>query len=121
MTETPLPNEQTNRTMAYVSLGSAAAGWLLGGVSACAGFLFPPGFICGGIVYLLGNIAAAVTGNLGRKQAGESGDEQAGKIATAGLALGAAGTAIALLLACALGALVIAGPAIGNVYSNIVP
>ena len=121
MIETPPPNEQANRTMAYASLGSAAVGWLLGGPAACAGFFFTPALICGGIVFLLGSIAAIVTGNLGRKQASESGDEQAGKMATAGLALGAAGTAIGLLLACALGALVIAGPTIGNIYSSVVP
>ncbi len=65
MTEMEL--EPTRNTMALVSVISAAVAWALGGLVSCAGALIPFIGICGGIVFLIGNVVGVVTGFLGRK------------------------------------------------------
>jgi len=107
VTETRSSGEQQGRTLAYVSLGSAIIGWL----GACAWFVSQ----YGGIVLLLGNIIAVVTGYLARNQARRGGSERVEKIARLGLILGAAGMLLGVLLICAL---LVLGPTLVKVTGS---
>ena len=119
---TAVPNNQ----MAVISIVSAATAWILGGLGSCAlTFMFPPAALCTGGIFLIGSIAAVVTGHMGRKQIKESDGMQGGdSLAMFGLILGWVGIAINLLVLClaimAVFGLTLMGPEIGNVFSDIV-
>jgi len=118
---TEMEQGPTRNKMALVSVISAAVGWVLGGLSSCAGIILPPIGICGGIVFLIGNVVGVVTGYLGRKQIRESMGEQTGEgMGLTGLILGGLGTVLAICALVIVLILVVSGPAIGTVFSNII-
>ena len=118
---TAVPNNQ----MAVISIVSAAVAWILGGLGSCAAIFLGPAALCTGAIFLIGSIAAVVTGHMGRKQIKESDGMQGGdSLAMFGLILGWVGIAINLLVLClaimAVFGLTLMGPEIGNVFSDIV-
>jgi len=72
----------------------------------------------GGIPF---GIAAFITGLIGRRQIKESGGEQGGGgMALTGIILGAVGIALFVLSIIVIVALLLMGPIVGNIFSNIV-
>jgi hypothetical protein len=109
--------------MALISIISAGIGWIVGGLGTCAfTFFFPPVSLCTGIVFFVGSIVSVVTGHLGRRQIKASGGLEGGDgMALTGLILGWIGVAITLLLFCLIViGIVLLGPEIGNIYSDII-
>jgi len=115
-----------NNQMALASIISAAIAWVVGALGTCALlFVFPFVLPCTGLVFFIGSLVAVITGHAGRRQIRQSGSLQGGdSLALTGLVLGWIGLAMNLLLVCflVLGVLglVAYGPAIGNVFSDIV-
>jgi hypothetical protein len=115
-----------NNQMAVVSVIAAGISWVIGGLGSCAlFFLVPPASLCTGIVFLIGSIAAVVTGHIGRSQIKQGGNLEGGEgMALTGLILGWVGVAINLILLClfilGIFGLVLMGPEIGNVFSDII-
>jgi hypothetical protein len=116
---------QTN-PLSIASLVSGLVAWVIGGLGSCAFLLlFPPLAICTWIVFLVGSIAATVTGHMGRNQIRQSGGMQTGAgMATTGLVLGWVGIVLNVLPVCLapviIGLLALMGPAIGEVFSEII-
>jgi hypothetical protein len=73
------------------------------------------------VIPILGAIAAVITGHLARKEIRASlGRITGGGLATAGLVLGYAQLVLVVVPLCAIVVLALLGPAIGDVFSNIV-
>jgi hypothetical protein len=116
----------SNNTMAMMSIGSAAAAWIVGGLGSCllVLFFFPLSF-CTGAIFLGGNVIAVITGFMARNEIRDSGGTEKGaELATVGLIAGVLGALISLLLFCLgilsfLGLLAVA-PEIGDIFSDIV-
>jgi hypothetical protein len=88
-------------TLAVISLVSGIVSWLL--------------------IPIIGAIVAVITGHKAMEEIRESGGRLGGgTMATIGLVLGYANFILICLPACVIFALVILGPSIGNVFSNIV-
>ena len=119
---------ETNK-MALTSASSAGVAWVIGGLGTCGSFFLPPPFslfsICAGIVFVIGNLAAAITGYLGRNQIRDSGGAQTGAgLAMTGLVLGGIGTVLTICIICIVPVLIFGGaalfgPAIDNIFSNV--
>ena len=114
-----------NNSMAVTSLVSAVIAWVIGVLGGCVLFVvFSPLTLCTGIVFLGGNLAAAVTGYMARDQIRQSqGTEGGNGMAQAGLILGFAGLGISIIFVClavlTIPGLALMGPQIGNVFSRI--
>ncbi|MFZ0544263.1 MAG: hypothetical protein WAM60_02410 [Candidatus Promineifilaceae bacterium] len=115
----------SRNSMAMTSIGSAAVGWLLGGLgSCCLFFVLPFGAACTGGIFLIANIVAAVTGFMARRQIQESGgSKQDEQWAMIGMILGIIGTILGIGFVClivsSIFGLSLLGPDIGNVFSQI--
>jgi hypothetical protein len=118
----PSASAQTN-PLSIASLVAGVATWVVGGLGSCLmSFLFLPLALCTAILFLVGNLAAAIMGHLARNQIRQSAGAQTGNgMALAGIVLGWGGVGISVLAVCGLiVAAVLLGPAIGNVYSEII-
>lgn len=94
----PVPKTST---LAIVSLVSGIASWLL--------------------VPILGSIIAVITGHMARKEIRQNAGQLTGDgLAVAGLVLGYLQLVFVLVPVCLIVILALLGPAIGNVFSNIV-
>jgi hypothetical protein len=105
MSEYPSQTQRTSpsstSTLAVISLIAGIASWL-----------FLP---------FVGAIAAIITGNMAKKEIRNSGGAVGGEgLAKAGVILGYANLALALLGMCIVAILLLLGPAIGGVFSEIV-
>ncbi len=123
----PSPSSSSqNNPLSIASLVSGLVAWVIGGLGSCAFLLlFPPLAVCTWVVFLVGSIVAAVTGHMGRSQIRQSGGAQTGEgMAMAGLVLGWAGVALNVLPICLapvfIAILALMGPAIGNVFSDVI-
>jgi uncharacterized protein DUF4190 len=117
------PTSAPNNPLSIASLVSGVAAWVIGGLGSCLlSFLFLPLAFCTGILFLGGNLAAAIMGHLARNQIRQSAGAQTGDgMALAGIVLGWGGVAISVLAGCGLIlAAVLLGPAIGNVFSEVI-
>lgn len=105
---------------------SSLVGWVLGGLGSCGAVLFLVPFLapCTGFIFAAGCVAGVITGHIARSQIRAGGGAQTGQgMALAGLVLGWIGVGLLIVAVC-LGLMVIVvlallGPAIGNVFSNI--
>jgi len=112
---------QTN-PLSIASLVSGVAAWVIGGLGSCLmSVVFVPLAFCTAILFLGGNIAAAIMGHMARNQIRRSAGAQAGGgMALTGIVLGWGGVGISVLAVCGLILVaVLLGPAIGSVYSEI--
>ena len=108
--------------LSIASLVSGVAAWVIGGLGSCLmTFVFFPLAFCTAILFLGGNIAAAIMGHMARNQIRQSAGAQAGGgMALTGIVLGWGGVGISVLAVCGLILVaVLLGPAIGSVYSEI--
>jgi predicted anti-sigma-YlaC factor YlaD len=118
------PGGVKNNTMAVTSVVSAIIAWAVGVLVGCLlFFVFTPLTLCTGLVFLLGNLVAVITGYMARDQIRKSQEGGAG-MAQTGLILGMSGLGLSLLLVCfffiaGAGGLALMGPQIGNVFSQI--
>ncbi|HSR48699.1 MAG TPA: DUF4190 domain-containing protein [Anaerolineales bacterium] len=97
----PIPTGPQTSTLAIVSLVAGILTWL--------------------IVPVLGAIAAIVTGHMARNEIRKSPERLTGNgLATAGLVLGYGQIIFLVVPVCLIVVLALMGPAIGNVFSNIV-
>jgi len=126
MTDYPSPSPaspaQTN-TLSIASLVSGLAARVIGGLGSCLlSVVFFPFALCTGLLFVGGNLAAAVMGHMARNQIQRSGGAQTGGgMALTGVILGWSGVGITVLAFCGLIlAMVLLGPAIGDVYSEII-
>ena len=111
-----------NNPLSIASLVSGVAAWIIGGLGSCLmTFVFFPLAFCTAILFLGGNIAAAIMGHMARNQIRRSAGAQAGGgMALTGIVLGWSGVGISVLAVCGLILVaVLLGPAIGSVYSEI--
>lgn len=115
----------TRNQNARISVGSAAVAWIVGGIgSCCLTFVFPVATYCTGPIFLIGSLAAAVTGYMGRKQIQqEGGSKEDEQWATIGMILGIIGSVLAIGFLCfvvfGIASLALLGPDIGGVFSEI--
>ncbi|OGO45816.1 MAG: hypothetical protein A2W37_11680 [Chloroflexi bacterium RBG_16_63_12] len=112
---------QTN-PLSIASLVSGVAAWVIGGLGSCLmTFVFFPLAFCTAILFLGGNIAAAIMGHMARNQIRQNAGAQTGDgMALTGIVLGWGGVGISVLAVCGLILVaVLLGPAIGSVYSEI--
>jgi hypothetical protein len=122
--QSALPAQNPTNPLAITSLIASVVGWVLGGLGSCGFFfLFAPMSLCTGLVFVIGCLVGVVTGHMATGQIQASG--QAGKgLAMTGLVLGWIGVGMVILSVClgllAIVALALMGPAIGNVFSNII-
>jgi len=113
---------QTN-PLSIASLVSGVAAWVIGGLGSCLmTFVFFPLAFCTAILFLGGNIAAAIMGHMARNQIRQNAGAQTGDgMALTGIVLGWGGVGISVLAVCGLILVaVLLGPAIGSVYSEII-
>lgn len=97
----PIPTGPQTSTLAIVSLVAGILTWL--------------------IVPVLGAIAAIVTGHMARNEIRKSPELLTGNgLATAGLVLGYGQIILLVIPICLIFVLALMGPAIGNIFSNIV-
>jgi hypothetical protein len=97
----PIRTGPQTSTLAIVSLVAGILTWL--------------------IVPVLGALAAIVTGHMARNEIRKSPEHLTGNgLATAGLVLGYAQIVFIVVPVCLIFVLALMGPAIGNVFSNIV-
>lgn len=97
----PIPTGPQTSTLAIVSLVAGILTWL--------------------IVPVLGAIAAIVTGHMARNEIRKSPEPLTGNgLATAGLVLGYGQIILLVIPICLIFVLALMGPAIGNIFSNIV-
>ena len=111
-----------NNPLSIASLVSGVAAWVIGGLGSCLmSVVFVPLAFCTAILFLGGNIAAAIMGHMARNQIRRSAGAQAGGgMALTGIVLGWSGVGISVLAVCGLILVaVLLGPAIGSVYSEI--
>ena len=120
-------NQPETNKMAITSAISAGVAWVIGGLGTCAmTFVFAPLAICTGIVFVIGDLAAMITGYLGRNQIRDSGGAQTGEgLAMTGLVLGGIGTVLTICIICMVPVLIfggtaLLGPVIDNIFSNII-
>ena len=112
---------QTN-PLSIASLVSGVAAWVIGGLGSCLmTFVFFPLAFCTAILFLGGNIAAAIMGHMARNQIRQNAGAQTGDgMALTGIVLGWGGVGISVLAVCGLILVaVLLGPAMGSVYSEI--
>ncbi len=117
------PASTQNNPLSIASLASSVAAWVIGGLGSCLmTFVFFPLAFCTALLFLGGNIAGAIMGHMARNQIRQSAGAQTGDgMALAGIVLGWGGVGISVLAICVLGlGLVLLGPAIGSVYSEII-
>ena len=99
--EAPLPPVTKTSTLATVSLIAGILTWV--------------------IIPILGMAVAIITGHLAKKEIRENlGSVTGGGLATAGLVLGYIQLFVLVVPICLITLLALMGPAIGNVFSNIV-
>ena len=111
-----------NNPLSIASLVSGVAAWVIGGLGSCLmSVVFVPLAFCTAILFLGGNIAAAIMGHMARNQIRRSAGAQAGGgMALTGIVLGWSGVGITVLAGCGLILVaVLLGPAMGSVYSEI--
>jgi len=111
-----------NNPLSIASLVSGVAAWVIGGLGSCLmSVVFVPLAFCTAILFLGGNIAAAIMGHMARNQIRRSAGAQAGGgMALTGIVLGWSGVGISVLAVCGLILVaVLLGPAMGSVYSEI--
>ena len=111
-----------NNPLSIASLVSGVAAWIIGGLGSCLmSVIFVPLAFCTAILFLGGNIAAAIMGHMARNQIRRSAGAQAGGgMALTGIVLGWSGVGISVLAVCGLILVaVLLGPAMGSVYSEI--
>ena len=111
-----------NNPLSIASLVSGVAAWVIGGLGSCLmSVVFVPLAFCTAILFLGGNIAAAIMGHMARNQIRRSAGAQAGGgMALTGIVLGWSGVGISVLTVCGLILVaVLLGPAMGSVYSEI--
>jgi hypothetical protein len=90
-----------NNQLALTSIISAGAAWGIAIVSACISFFVPFAILCGGPLFLIGNLTAIITGHLGLNQIQNSNGTEGGEnLAKAGLGLGYAGAILSFCLVC---------------------
>ena len=95
----PSPSETS--TLAVVSLVAGILSWIL--------------------IPIIGAIIAVVTGHKAKNEIRASGGQLGGNgMATIGLVLGYANFVLICIPACVIGILVLLGPSVGNVFSNII-
>jgi hypothetical protein len=108
--------------LAIASLITGIAAWVIGGLGSCvAVLLFAPFTICTWIIYFGGSIGAAVAGHMARSQIRQSsGAQTGGGLALTGIVLGWTGLALSCLgPVFIIGLLALLGPAVGDVFSDI--
>jgi len=118
----PSPTSTQSNRLSIASLVSGVAAWVIGGLGSCLmTFVFFPLAFCTAILFLGGNIAAAIMGHMARNQIRQNAGAQTGDgMALTGIVLGWGGVGISVLAVCGLIlAAVLLGPAIGSVYSEI--
>ena len=116
------PTSTQNNPLSIASLVSGVAAWVIGGLGSCLmSVVFVPLAFCTAILFLGGNIAAAIMGHMARNQIRRSAGAQAGGgMALTGIVLGWSGVGISVLTVCGLILVaVLLGPAMGSVYSEI--
>ena len=116
------PTSTQSNPLSIASLVSGVAAWVIGGLGSCLmTFVFFPLAFCTAILFLGGNIAAAIMGHIARNQIRRNAGAQTGDgMALAGIVLGWGGVGISVLAICVVGlGVVLLGPAIGSVYSDI--
>jgi hypothetical protein len=97
---TPQSTAQQTSTLAIISLVAGIASWL--------------------IVPVIGAIVAIITGNKAKKEIAAGAGSLGGEgLAKAGVILGWANLAVFLLSVCAVVVLILLGPAIGEVFSQM--
>lgn len=112
-----------NNPLSIASLASGVAAWVIGGLGSClASIIFFPLALCTGLLFVVGSLAAAIMGHIARNRIRQSGGAQAGGgMALTGIILGWSGVGITVLAFCGLIlAMVLLGPTIGEVYSEII-
>jgi hypothetical protein len=99
--QSPAPLETTTSTLAIVSLVSGILSWL--------------------IIPLIGSILAVITGHMAKNEIKRSRGVLTGDgLATAGLVLGYLQIAVGVCGFCVFVILVLMGPSVGSVFSNII-
>lgn len=119
MSDSYLETPKTN-TMALISLISGIASIILLILGACLAALYPTTALCACPAALLG-VTSLITGLIGSQQIRENPTTQSGKgMAIAGIIIGCITGVLIGLAVLIIGVLALLGPAVGNVFSNII-
>jgi hypothetical protein len=120
------PAPRSGNSLALVSMILGIVAWVFGlGGSCIVGMVLPVGVSCTVSLLALGGLAAAICGHVAQGQIKASGGMQGGGgQATAGIIMGWLGFGLPLCLLLAgvvvIVILALSGPAIGDVFSNII-